>query len=1010
MKAKKLITIILSSLFACIGIAAVAQPAWNVNANDYTYSMTITGQVNTDGYLSTDINDKIAAFIGGECRGVTNVKYISATNSYYVFLLIYSNDPTGTVSFKIWDSSGSETLDAKESVSFSVNNIVGSVSSPYLFNANSLKSEAKLLSFNIPNQYGASQIIGSNVYLQENWTGNLKGIAPTFAVSDGAKAYVNGVEQTSGVTSNDFLSPVSYSVVSADRSTTTVYSVQISTANDIPTDILLSNTRKDENDNLLYIGDFRTITDNPSETHVYSLINGIGTANENFVINGIQLSSKKPFNFEEQASFKILVRADDQKGGTVDKFFTIEVVNVNEAPAGVSILNTKIPVSVASGSVVSELKATDQDAGDTHTFELVAGDGTNDRDNSKFSIDGKNLKSTQDLIFLVAMEYNILVKITDKAGLPITVPVVIKNANQGSSPTSLKLSNTLVDWIDASQVFVGSMTTDDLDQQTGHVFSIPENKILGPDNSFFTIKSNNLFLSWTQPVPGKFTYNILLSVADSMGHHFEKAYVIEIKAKIDSAVYSLSNSKLMENDPENTVVGYFYPENLLIKDYTINLPLEVDLKKYRNNDFKLNGSTLVTSKVFDYEKEQNVVIQLEVSNGISKITQDITLGVVNQNDAPSGISISEQIISESVAVNSVLATLGAADEDQNDTHKYKLILGNGINDEGNPLFKIEGNKLLLAKPLDFETAEFHNILVRVTDSLGATFDQSLRLQVTNANDAPVFSSKPANFVIQGQMYIYAIDANDSESDPITYSFDNLPGWLTYNSVSHVLTGFANNEWVGEYTFAIKASDSKKETVQYVSISVLNVNDAPEINNYLSRQQFVTGQENSIQLPTDLIIDPDKGDKLTFSLSMDNNSLLPEWIHFDAAKLILSGNPPGDAWGDISLRLTATDALKQKQWIVFKLSVGFPTAVTDLKTSQKFTVFPNPVKDFMFLNVPEGNEDAQISITNSSGQLVKKLILGAGSKNKISFDDNPPGFYLIKFKQGDAEQQEKIIKQ
>ncbi|MFY9151719.1 MAG: cadherin repeat domain-containing protein [Prolixibacteraceae bacterium] len=174
------------------------------------------------------------------------------------------------------------------------------------------------------------------------------------------------------------------------------------------------------------------------------------------------------------------------------------------------------------------------------------------------------------------------------------------------------------------------------------------------------------------------------------------------------------------------------------KDYTINLPLEVDLKKYRNNDFKLNGSTLVTGKVFDYEKEQSIVIQLEVSNGISKITQDITLGVINQNDAPAEINISEQVLSESVAVNSVLATLSAVDQDQADTHVFKLILGNGINDEGNPWVKIEGNKLILVKPLDYETSGFHNILVRVSDSLGATFDQSIRLQVTNANDAPVF--------------------------------------------------------------------------------------------------------------------------------------------------------------------------------------------------------------------------------------------------------------------------------
>ena len=113
MKTKIIFSIFFTALLTFGGMIANAQPSWDVEPGDFTYSMTITGKITTDGYFSTDEDDMIAAFIDGECRGVSNVEYVSAVDAYYIFLMIYSNDPAGTVTFKIYDDDAGEEFTAK---------------------------------------------------------------------------------------------------------------------------------------------------------------------------------------------------------------------------------------------------------------------------------------------------------------------------------------------------------------------------------------------------------------------------------------------------------------------------------------------------------------------------------------------------------------------------------------------------------------------------------------------------------------------------------------------------------------------------------------------------------------------------------------------------------------------------------------------------------------------------------------------------------------------------------
>lgn len=610
MKSRSFTILILIFWFAVSVITSSAQPNWGLSPQDYEFSMTITGKVTTNGYFSVNENDLVAAFVNGECRGITNLKYENFMDEYFAYLMVYSNTPMEEITFKIFDASQNLVVSTNDTISFTINEIVGSLDVPYIFSSNLLNSEARLLSFTIPDQAGETLIVNNNFYLKGNSNSTLTGIKADFSTSTGAKVYINGVQQESSMTINDFTDPVQYMVISADMSDTAVYTIQIS-------------------------------------------------------------------------------------------------VSAN------------------------------------------------------------------------------------------------------SPPSAIKLSNTL--------------------------------------------------------------------------------------------------------------------------------------------------------------------------------------------------------ISESALVNTVVATFSVEDPDIGDKHVFSLIEGNGSNDSENSMFSIIGNELILLQPLSFKDQQMLYFLVRVTDNHGASLEQSFELKVTNDNDPPEFNSTPPKFVLQGEMYIYSILVNDDKGE-VELKLEGLPSWLTYNPNSRLISGFAGNDDVGDYSFTIKASDGLMESVQYVVISVININDAPEINYYIEDQFFFVDRENEIQLPFGCISDPDEGDSISFELVSENNSALPHWMNFNPKTFVISGKPPNGTEEKLSLKLIATDKGKLKEWIVFRIYVvSNPTTGNDLEDGQIIRCYPNPVKDQLQLKIPWGNKEVKVSIVNVEGLILKNMVLNTGGQYIIPFE-GASGIYFIHFRQGEYQQIIKIIKQ
>jgi hypothetical protein len=110
-------------------------PSWDVPVGNFEQSMTLVARLSIGGVPSTDPNDRLAAFVGNQLRGVGSPQFVNG--QWLVFLTIYGNRTSGeTVRFQAFDASDCRRYtSASRTVRFEADRQQGSTSSPEAINA-----------------------------------------------------------------------------------------------------------------------------------------------------------------------------------------------------------------------------------------------------------------------------------------------------------------------------------------------------------------------------------------------------------------------------------------------------------------------------------------------------------------------------------------------------------------------------------------------------------------------------------------------------------------------------------------------------------------------------------------------------------------------------------------------------------------------------------------------------------------------------------------------------------
>lgn len=210
-------------------------PSWTVDESLYEFSMTFVAKINIAGVRLSSSSDLVGAFVGGQCRGVANPTYIASSDAYFVYLTVFGNTTGETITFKVYKADTNEEITISRTVDFESNQHIGSRFQSFSIAEPPLRSDAELTSFGFNDQVADSLSI-SNDGISFFFVNNIDEtqLTPNFSLSDGARAFVGQVEQTSGVGVRDFSSPVVYQIMSEDESVLNEITISVFDDNDLP--------------------------------------------------------------------------------------------------------------------------------------------------------------------------------------------------------------------------------------------------------------------------------------------------------------------------------------------------------------------------------------------------------------------------------------------------------------------------------------------------------------------------------------------------------------------------------------------------------------------------------------------------------------------------------------------------------------------------------------------------------------------------------------------------------
>jgi Ca2+-binding RTX toxin-like protein len=216
-------------------------------------------------------------------------------------------------------------------------------------------------------------------------------------------------------------------------------------------------------------------------------------------------------------------------------------------------------------------------------------------------------------------------------------------------------------------------------------------------------------------------------------------------------------------------------------------------------------------------------------------------------------------------------------------------------------------------------ADVGQLTVRVTatDPAGLSANTSFTLTVRNVNDTPVVSSPLAAQATDEDMaWSYTVPAgtfSDVDAGDVLTSSASLadgsalPGWLEFDPATGTFTATPDNAAVGTHELRVTATDTAgASTSTLLSLTVRNVNDAPEVHGAVIAQAIDEDVAWTLTLPADLIKDQDAGDVLTHTATLADGSPLPEWLSFDPVSQTFSGVPANANVGELNIRVMASD--------------------------------------------------------------------------------------------------------
>ncbi|WP_175517776.1 cadherin domain-containing protein [Planctomicrobium piriforme] len=288
--------------------------------------------------------------------------------------------------------------------------------------------------------------------------------------------------------------------------------------------------------------------------------------------------------------------------------------------------------------------------------------------------------------------------------------------------------------------------------------------------------SNNLVSDDTNGAPDIFVHDLQsgettrVSVSSSGAQGFGPSYVPDLSADGRYVSFQSASSNLVNGDVNSASDVFLYDRQTGV---TRRVSIQNDGHGNRRDSYQsaISGDG---HSVVQYSDDRTL------EQGGPSYQRQI---FVFTEHAPTSLELSNTTLPENRKVGATIGKLSATDPDSNERLSFSLISGPGSSDNGS--FALVGSQLITTASFDYETKSSYSIRVRVTDSVGQTYEQTFEISVTDVNERPVIAGFDTPVTYPAGHAPLLLDSNVTVADPDSADFagGRLTAKLTLNAES-----------------------------------------------------------------------------------------------------------------------------------------------------------------------------------------------------------------------------------
>ncbi len=673
------------------------------------------------------------------------------------------------------------------------------------------------------------------------------------------------------------------------NTSTATLTINVNDLNELPTVNNPTFTLPENSPVTTVVGSVTATDPDVGQTLSYTIMSGnTGSA---FSINSsgqISVATASAVNFETNPVFNLVVAVSDGVGAPVNSNVTINLTDINEAPA-IGNQTVGINENMPNGTVVATFTAVNPESSQTVTYAITAGN------NGTFTINPTTgvvtVADTTLLNFEATPNYSLTIVATDTGSgtapnvntSTATLTINVNNLNELPTVNNPMFTipentsvGTVVGGVTASDPDVGQTLSYTITSgNTGNGFQI--NSATG----VITVQTLSAINFETNPV-----FNLVVAVSDGVGAPVNSNVTINLTDINEAPLIGSQTVSVNENSPNGTVVATFTaanPESSQTVTYAITAG--------NDGTFTINPATgvvtVANSALLNFEATPTyslTIVATDTGSGtapnVNTSTVTLTVNVGNLNELPS-VNNPTFTIAENTPVGTVVGGVTATDPDVGQTLSYTITSGN----TGNAFQINSATGVITVKTLaavNFETNPVFNLVVAVSDGVGAPVNSNVTINLTDINEAPTIGNQTVGInenMPNGTVVATFTAANPDASQTVSYAITaGNNGTFTINPTTGVVTvansALLNFEATPTYSLTIVATDSGSGTAPNVNTSTatltVNVNDLnelPTVNN-----PTFTIPENT---PVGTVVggvtasDPDAGQTLSYTITSGN---------------------------------------------------------------------------------------------------------------------------------------------